>query len=101
MPTELPPESIAAQLARLTDWARVGDVLVRVVVFDDFISGIEAVNGVAAAAEAIDHHPDIDIRWREVTFRCTTHSAGAITDLDVELAERIDAVVAQVAGGRG
>ena len=52
------------------------------------------VNRVALAAEAADHHPDIDIRWNRVTLRLTTHSVGALTDLDRALAEQIDGFVA-------
>jgi len=51
------------------------------------------VNRVAEIAENNNHHPDIDIRWRTLTFRCTTHSAGGITANDVSLAEQIDAVI--------
>jgi 4a-hydroxytetrahydrobiopterin dehydratase len=53
---------------------------------------------VAEIAEARNHHPDIDIRWRTVTFRCSTHSKGGITDLDIELAEQIDHVLAGAMG---
>lgn len=48
----------------------------------------------AIAAEEMDHHPDMDIRWRTVTFVLSTHSAGTITDLDFQLAQRIDALIA-------
>jgi 4a-hydroxytetrahydrobiopterin dehydratase len=44
---------------------------------------------VGEIAESRDHHPDMDIRWRTVTFRCTTHSAGGITGADVDLAKAI------------
>ena len=42
-------------------------------------------------AEELDHHPDIDIRWRTLLFGLSTHSAGGVTQLDIELAHRIDA----------
>ncbi|MGH3922538.1 MAG: 4a-hydroxytetrahydrobiopterin dehydratase, partial [Pseudonocardiaceae bacterium] len=51
------------------------------------------VRAVAEIAEAHNHHPDIDIRWRTVTFRCSTHSAGGITGKDIELASEIDQVL--------
>lgn len=47
----------------------------------------------AEIAETRNHHPDLDIRWRTVTFRCSTHSAGGITGQDVELAGEIDGVL--------
>lgn len=53
-----------------------------------FPEAIAFVDRVADLAEAEDHHPDIDVRYKNVTLRWSTHSAGAITDRDVELAER-------------
>ena len=44
-------------------------------------------------AEAMDHHPDIDIRWRTVTFTLVTHSEGGLTTKDLELASAIDGIV--------
>ena len=53
-----------------------------------------AVVAIGAAAEEMDHHPDIDIRWRHLRLALVTHSAGGrITDLDVALARRIDGIV--------
>ena len=51
----------------------------------------------AELAERMDHHPDIDIRWRTVAFWLSTHDVGALTVLDFELARQIDAVVGQEA----
>jgi 4a-hydroxytetrahydrobiopterin dehydratase len=51
------------------------------------------VNGVAEIAEEDDHHPDIDIRYSKVTLRLSTHSEGGLTDLDFEVAEKIDTLV--------
>ena len=59
----------------------------------DFMAAIDWVTRIAEAAEELDHHPDIDIRWRTLTFGLTTHSAGGLTELDLLLAERIDAIV--------
>ncbi len=52
----------------------------------------------AEIAEKADHHPDIDIRWRTLTFRCSTHCAGGITDLDIALAAAISEQVAAAGG---
>jgi 4a-hydroxytetrahydrobiopterin dehydratase len=48
------------------------------------------VNAVGALAERVDHHPDIDIRWNRVYLRLSTHSAGGITQRDLDLAAQID-----------
>jgi 4a-hydroxytetrahydrobiopterin dehydratase len=77
----------------LSQWSREGDSIVRSVEAPSFLEGIELVRRVADAAEASDHHPDIDIRWRTVTFRLSTHSAGGITDKDVVMAGTIDKLV--------
>ena len=87
-------EQINAALAGLTDWQRDDDAIVRTAKLPSFPAAIEAVRAVAEIAEARNHHPDIDIRWRTLTFRCSTHSAGGITGKDVELAGEIDRALA-------
>jgi 4a-hydroxytetrahydrobiopterin dehydratase len=87
-------EQVAGALEGLTDWQRDGDAIVRTVKLPSFPAAIEAVRAVAEIAETRNHHPDIDIRWRTVTFRCSTHSQGGITSRDIELAGEIDRVLA-------
>ncbi|MDQ3826663.1 MAG: 4a-hydroxytetrahydrobiopterin dehydratase [Actinomycetota bacterium] len=98
MATLLVDEQVAAALDELTGWQRDGDAIVRTVDLPSFPAAIEVVREVAEIAEARNHHPDIDIRWRTVTFRCSTHSKGGITDLDIELAKEIDRVLASATG---
>jgi 4a-hydroxytetrahydrobiopterin dehydratase len=90
-------ERVTSALQKLTDWQRDGDAIVRTAKLPSFPAAIETVRKVADIAEARNHHPDIDIRWRTVTFRCSTHSEGGITGLDIELAEEIDRVLANAA----
>lgn len=89
----LTDDQINAALAGLSGWTREGDSLRRVVTFNAFLDGIDAVRRIAEHAESVDHHPDIDIRWRTVTFALSTHSEGGITDKDVTLAQTIDTQV--------
>jgi 4a-hydroxytetrahydrobiopterin dehydratase len=91
-------KQVADALQGLTGWQRDGDAIVRTAKLPSFPAVIEAVRAVAEIAEARDHHPDIDIRWRTVTFRCSTHSEGGITGKDVDLASEIDRVLASAAG---
>lgn len=80
-------------------WRREGDTLVRTVRCPTFQDAMALVNQVADAAEAADHHPDVDIRWRRVTFRLTTKAADGLTRRDAEMAATIDGLVpAQAAG---
>lgn len=71
-------------------WEREGDELVTVRKGRDFKDAMVFVNAVAALAEDANHHPDIDIRWNAATLRLSTHSAGGITQADLDLAARID-----------
>ena len=79
-------------LAQGISWERQGAVLVKVHTGRAFADALAYVNAVGEVAEALDHHPDIDIRWNAVTLRLRTHSAGGITAADLELARRIDAL---------
>jgi len=87
-------EQVDAGLADLDGWVQDGDSIVRTAELADFPAAIEAVRRIADIAEARDHHPDIDIRWRTLTLRCSTHSEGGVTVKDLELAAEIDRVLA-------
>lgn len=81
----------AAGLARLPGWARAGRAIARTYRFEDFRGALAFVNRVAALAERQQHHPDIDIRYNEVTLSVWTHDAGGLTERDFRLAAAIDA----------
>ena len=89
MTRRLTDEEIERQLGDLPDWTRDDDTIRASFEAPDFLTGIALVREVAAAAETMDHHPDIDIRWRTVAFALSTHSEGGLTQLDVELAHQI------------
>lgn len=93
MPTVLTDSERDAALAGLDGWTGDADGLRRTVELADFPTAISVVDRVAETAEQRDHHPDIDIRWRTLTFACATHSAGGVTELDVQLAEKINEIV--------
>jgi 4a-hydroxytetrahydrobiopterin dehydratase len=94
----LTEDQVVTGLKDLPDWAREGETLVRTVELGSFPAAVQVVNRVAEVAENDNHHPDIDIRWRTLTFRCSTHSAGGITALDVSLAAEIDGIVDAIRG---
>jgi 4a-hydroxytetrahydrobiopterin dehydratase len=87
----LEPEEVARQLDSLPGWTSDGKNLHRSVEFASFPEAIAAVASLAIDAEEMNHHPDIDIRWRTVNLTLSTHSAGGITQFDIELAHRIEA----------
>ena len=90
---------IAAALAGLPGWAREGDMIVKTYERPSFPEAIEFVGRIAQRAEAADHHPDLDIRYRRVRVALSTHDAGGLTDKDVTLAAEIEDLAETEAGG--
>jgi 4a-hydroxytetrahydrobiopterin dehydratase len=84
---------VAAALAELDGWAGDERAIHRTVTCRTFKDAVRLVGAVADIAEELDHHPDIDVRYRDVTFTSSTHTAGAVTAYDMTLARRIDAAV--------
>ena len=68
------------------DWPESDGALERTFELPSFAEAIAFVNRLAELAERENHHPDIDVRYRTVTVRWVTHSAGGVTDRDRELA---------------
>jgi len=86
--------SIQRELGNLPGWSRRGEVITKTFQFRDFLTAIDFVVAVAKAADAADHHPDIDIRYTKVTLSLSTHDAGGITQSDLTLAQRLDDALA-------
>jgi 4a-hydroxytetrahydrobiopterin dehydratase len=85
-------DEVDAALPDLSGWERVEGALRRSVTFPSFLAGIDAVRRVAEHAEGENHHPDIDIRWRTVTFTTVTHDEGGITGKDLAMARAINGI---------
>lgn len=92
----LTDDQVAARLPGIPEWERQGDEIVRSYQAPSFLEGIAFVSRLAELAEAANHHPDIDIRWRTVRIALTTHDDGGLSDKDFDLAARIDAAFAAV-----
>jgi 4a-hydroxytetrahydrobiopterin dehydratase len=84
--------AIQRELGTLPGWSRRGDVITKTFQFRNFLTGIDFVAAVARAAETADHHPDIDIRYTKIICTLSTHSAGGITQKDLDMARQIDKV---------
>ena len=93
MPPRLSDLEIQRAIGSLPGWARRGDVLTKTFTFKKFSDGIDFVQRVARAADRMNHHPDIDIRYTKVTCALSTHDAGGITDADLALAGTIETLV--------
>ena len=86
-------DQVTEALRSLPHWSAHDDSLMRIVELESFPQAIQVVNRVAEIAENDGHHPDIDIRWRTLTFRVSTHSKGGVTALDITMANEIDGVI--------
>jgi 4a-hydroxytetrahydrobiopterin dehydratase len=91
-PELLSADVVARELQSLDGWSGDASGITRDVECATFPAAIELVRQVADVAEEMNHHPDIDIRWRTVTFAVSTHSAGGVTSYDIDLAKRINAL---------
>ena len=94
MASRLSDLEIQRALGTLPGWSRRTDVLTKTFTWPTFAQGIAFVTRVAKAADQMNHHPDIDIRYTKVTFALSTHDAGGITERDLELAREIEQVAA-------
>src|SRR3954464_5067077 len=88
--SRLSPDDVAAALRDLPLWSGGADGIERTLRLPSFRTAVEAISVVADVAEELDHHPDMDLRWTSVRIAVVTHSAGGLTDLDVQLAHRVD-----------
>jgi len=89
-PTALDDDQISTRLSTLPGWERVGDEIVKTFELPTFPDAIAFVGRIAERAEAADHHPDLDIRYRKVRVALSTHDAGGLTELDFDLAAEIE-----------
>ncbi len=89
-PARLTPKQLAAALARLPGWSVADGKLHKTYKFADFVEAWGFMNKVALVAQSMDHHPDWSNAYRTVVINLVTHSAGGITNKDVELATRIE-----------
>jgi 4a-hydroxytetrahydrobiopterin dehydratase len=87
---KLSPEQIEERLKLLPGWESKDHTIRKLYRFKEFMQGIRFVERIAELAENMDHHPDIYINYTRVTFICTTHSAGGVTEKDFRLADTIE-----------
>ncbi|MGE5315807.1 MAG: 4a-hydroxytetrahydrobiopterin dehydratase [Acidobacteriota bacterium] len=89
---KLSEQELTEALRPLAGWERAGNEISKTFEKEDFVGAITFVQRVAFAAEKMNHHPDIDIRWNKVKLTLSTHSEGGLTKNDIELARQIEAI---------
>ena len=87
---KLSEAQIGDELKTLPGWEFQENSLRKLFRFNEFMDGIRFVGRIAEIAEAADHHPDMHINYTRVTFICSTHSEGGVTDQDIRLARQIE-----------
>lgn len=90
----LPHEQVHSRLASLEGWHLRGNAIERTFDRGDFDGSIRFVSAVAAAANAVGHHPDLGISWNRVTVTLSSHDAGGVTERDFALAKSVDELAA-------
>lgn len=86
----LEADDLTAALKKCPEWEYEKNALTRTLEFEEFNEAIDFVNDLAEIAEEAQHHPEITIRHTRVGLKLTTHDAGGVTELDIELAQRVD-----------
>ena len=77
-------------LSNLDGWTSADKLIKKRYTFENFAGALDFVNRVGALAEAADHHPDITFGWGYAEIALTTHDRGGVTDVDINLAQRIE-----------
>ncbi|MFY8160460.1 MAG: 4a-hydroxytetrahydrobiopterin dehydratase [Candidatus Kapaibacteriota bacterium] len=90
-PDLLTEEQIEIKLSDLDFWVKKDNSIEREIVVQNFVAAVGVVNSIAIFAEILDHHPDILIyAWNKVRITTSTHDKGGLTELDFELAKKIE-----------
>jgi 4a-hydroxytetrahydrobiopterin dehydratase len=89
----LSDSEIEARLSEHPGWTRSGSTIRKDFQRGDFVGSVNFVKSLVEPAEAMGHHPDLEISWDTVTVSLSTHSEGGVTAADFELAAKIDALV--------
>jgi 4a-hydroxytetrahydrobiopterin dehydratase len=88
----LDDSEVEAKLAELPGWERSGAAIAKEFERGDFVGSVKFVDSLVAPAEAMNHHPDLEISWATVKVTISTHSEGGLTAADFELAAKIEAL---------
>lgn len=96
MATLLDDDEANERIDALEGWERDGPAIVQTFRFADFVTAFGFMSSVAIVAEKMNHHPEWSNVYNRVTVRLTTHDVGGLSDLDLQLAERVSALAAPI-----
>ena len=95
----LTAKQVSVHLKSIPGWSKRSKTIHRTFKFEEFLQSVAFVNRVAKKAQTLNHHPDIDIRYNQVTLKLTTHDEGGLTQKDFTLAKQCDAIFGIVSAG--
>ncbi len=93
-PELLDSEAVAAWISGHPAWRADGSHLLRELETVDYPSGVRLIEAQVSLAERLDHHPVVTLGYRRVCFELWTHDRGGVTQLDLDYAEGLDAIIA-------
>ncbi len=93
---KLTRDQIDQRLSSMDGWTLEGDYIVKEFHTKNWKTTIFVVNAIASLAEAHWHHPDLEVGFKKVKVKLTTHEAGGITERDFRLAEDIDKLIRDI-----
>jgi len=92
----LTAKQASLRLKTVPNWSKRAQMIYRTIKFEGFLKAIDFVNRVAKKAQKANHHPDIAIRFDQVTLKLSTHDEGGLTAKDFSLARQCDAIVVKL-----
>lgn len=91
-PSKLVENQVSVRLAQLPGWERQGESILKIFHFKNYYETMAFVNASAWISHREDHHPDLEVGYNLCKVRYSTHSAGGITQKDVDCAAKIEAL---------
>ena len=85
-------KQVSLHLKAVPNWSKRAKKILRTYKFEGFLKSVAFIDRIAKKAQKSNHHPDIDIRFNQVTLTLTTHDEGRITEKDFSLARQCDEV---------
>ncbi len=89
---KLTDKELATAIAKLPEWKVVDGKLNRAFKFDSFVAAFAFMTKVAFTADKMDHHPELFNVYNRVVIDLATHDVDGISNLDIELAKKIDSL---------
>ncbi|MCQ4343696.1 MAG: 4a-hydroxytetrahydrobiopterin dehydratase [Sulfolobales archaeon] len=88
----LSEDQLARELASMKGWERRDNSIRKTFAFKDFKESVEFLGMIRPIADAMNHHPDVCVKYNRVEVELTTHDEGGVTEKDVQLARKIDEI---------